>query len=72
MSRLRKLSRVAVALGGFLIFVGAIMVTISALAFFGVINVSIDSEEGELFMWFVLIISLLNVVAGILLAFRHR
>ncbi len=72
MSRLRKLSRVAVALGGFLIFVGAIMVTISALAFFGVINVSIDSEEGELFMWFVLIISLLNVVAGILLAYRHR
>ncbi len=72
MSRLRKLSRVAVALGGFLIFVGAIMVTISALAFFGVINVSIDSEEGELFMWFVLIISLLNVVAGILLAFRRR
>jgi hypothetical protein len=71
MSGLRKLSRVAVALGGFLMFVGGIMATISALAFFGVLNVPIDLEEGKLFMWFILIISLLNVVAGILLLYRH-
>ena len=72
MSKLRKLSRVAVALGGFLMFVGTIMVAISALAFLDVINVPIDPEQGKLFMWFLLIISLLNLTSGILLVYRRR
>jgi hypothetical protein len=71
MSGLRKRTRVAVALGGFLMFVGGIMATISALAFFGVLNVPNELEEGRLFMWFILIISLLNVVGGVLLLYRH-
>jgi len=72
MSKLTKLGRVAVALGGFLIFVGAIMVAISALAFYDVLNVPVDSEQENLFMWFLLIISLLNLASGILLVYRRR
>ncbi len=72
MSKLRKLSRVAVALGGLLIFVGTIMIAISALAFYDVTNAAIDSKHGKLFIWVLLIISLLNLVSGILLLYRRR
>ena len=72
MSKLRKLSRVAVALGGLLIFVGTIMIAISALAFYDGTNVAIDSKHGNLFMWVLLIISLLNLASGILLLYRRR
>lgn len=72
MSKLRKLSRVAVALGGLLIFVGTIMIAISALAFYDVTNAAIDSKQGKLFMWVLLIISLLNLASGILLLHRRR
>ena len=72
MSKLRKLSRVAVALGCLLIFVGTIMIAISALAFYDVTNAAIDSEQGKLFMWVLLIISLLNLASGILLLYRRR
>jgi hypothetical protein len=72
MSKLRKLSRVAVALGGLLIFVGTIMIAISVLAFYDVTNAAIDSEQGKLFMWVLLIISLLNLASGILLLYRRR
>jgi hypothetical protein len=64
MSELGKLSRVAVALGGFLLFVGVIMVVASALGFYDIIMM----PEGTLFLWFLLVISLLNLLAGILLA----
>lgn len=66
MSWLGKLSRVAVALGGFLIFVGVIMVVASALAFYDFVKI----PEGTLFIWFLLVISLLNLIAGILLAYN--
>jgi len=71
MSKLTKLGRVAVALGGFLIFVGAIMVAISALVFYGLLNVPVGSEQENLFMWFLLIVSLLNLASGILLVHRR-
>jgi len=72
MSKLTKLGRVAVALGGFLIFVGAIMVAISALVFYDLLNVPVGSEQENLFMWFLLIVSLLNLASGILLVYRRR
>lgn len=72
MSKLRKISRFAVALGGFLIFVGAIIITISTLIFFDVINVLNDPEQGKLFLWVLLIISLLNLTSGILLIYKRR
>jgi hypothetical protein len=64
MSELGKLGRIAVALGGFLIFVGVIMILACALAFYGFVKI----PESMLFMWFILVISLLNLIAGILLA----
>lgn len=68
MSELGKLSRVAVALGGFLIFIGVIMVVASAFAFYDIVKM----PEGTLFIWFLLVISLLNLTAGILLAHNSR
>lgn len=72
MSKLTKLGRVAVAMGGFLIFVGATMVAISALAFYDVLKVPVDSEQENLFMWFLLVVSLLNLASGVLLVYRRR
>jgi predicted tellurium resistance membrane protein TerC len=64
MTELGKFNRVAVALGGFLIFVGVIMVVASALAFYDFVKI----PEGTLLIWFLLVISLLNLIAAILLA----
>ena len=61
-----KLSRVAIALGGFLIFTGVIMVIAFALAFYEFVNI----PASALFMWFLLVLSLLNLMAGILLAYN--
>jgi len=72
MSRLSKISRVSVALGGFLIFVGMIIVAISTLAFFDVIAMPRTPLQGKLFMWVLLIISLLNLTSGILLLYKGR
>lgn len=72
MDKLRKPSRVAVALGGLLMFMGTMMVAISTLVFFGAINLSVDPEQEKLFMWVLLITSLLNLTSGILLVSRGR
>lgn len=64
MSDLGKLGRIAVALGGFLIFTGVIILLACALAFYDFVKI----PESFLFMWFLLIISLLNLIAGILLS----
>ena len=72
MRKLRKISRFAAALGGFLIFVGTITITISTLIFFDVINVLNDPEQGKLFLWILLMISLLTLTSGILLIYKRR
>lgn len=68
MSKLGKLGRIAVALGGFLIFTGVIMVVACALAFYDFVKI----PESTIFILFLLIISLLNLTAGILLAHNCR
>jgi len=66
------LSRFAVALGGFLIFVGIMMIGVFLLVFFGFLDVGI--LEGEkvrmLSLWALLIIGLLDLVSGIILRRR--
>ena len=66
------LSRFAVALGGFLIFVGIMMVGVFVLVFFGFVDVSIlESEEYRiLFLGALLAVGLLNFVSGIILRRR--
>jgi hypothetical protein len=65
-------SRFAVALGGFLIFVGIMMIGILVLSFFGFVDVGM--LEGErfrmLFLWAFLAIGLLDLVAGVILRRR--
>lgn len=66
-----RLSKVAVAMGGFLIFVGITMIGVSALVFSGVVDVSVLKEEYRmLLLWVLLVIGVLDVVSGIIL--RHR
>ncbi|KPV62468.1 MAG: hypothetical protein AOA66_1323 [Candidatus Bathyarchaeota archaeon BA2] len=66
-----RLSKVAVAMGGFLIFVGITMIGIFALVFSGVVNVSVLRKGYQmLFLWVLLVIGVLDVVSGIIL--RHR
>jgi hypothetical protein len=60
------MSRVAIALGGFLIFVGVILVIAFALASYDFVNI----PNSTLFMWFLLVLSLLNLIAGMLLAYN--
>ena len=65
------LSKVAVAIGGFLIFLGITMIGVFALVFSGVVDVSVLKEEYQmLFLWVLLMIGVLDVVSGIIL--RHR
>ena len=65
-------SRFAVALGGFLIFVGIMMIGILVLFFFGFVDVGmLESERFRmLFLWAFLVIGLLDLVAGIILGRR--
>ena len=65
------LSRFAVALGGFLIFVGIMMIGVFVLVFFGFVDVAILSENYRmLFLWALLAISVLDLVSGIILRRR--
>ena len=66
------LSRFAVALGGFLIFVGIMMIGVFVLVFFGFVDVGIlESEKIRmLFLWVLLAIGLLDLVSGIILRRR--
>lgn len=62
--------RFAVALGGFLIFIGIIMIGVFALAFSGVVDVGVLRKEYlMLSLWVLLVIGVLDVVSGIIL--RH-
>ena len=66
------LSRFAVALGGFLIFVGIMMIGVFVLVFFGFMDVGIlESEKFRmLFLWVLLAIGLFDLVSGIILRRR--
>jgi len=69
----QRLSKVAVAIGGFLIFVGIIVTGVFALALSGVVDVSIfERISGSevyrtLFLGVLLVIGVLDLVSGIIL-----
>jgi len=65
----KRFSRFAVALGGFLIFVGIIVIEVFLIGFLGVVDFStIDSETFYcLSLVLLLTIGLLDLVAGIIL-----
>ncbi len=65
----KLLSRFAVALGGFLIFVGIVMIGSFLSGFLGVVDFSIVETEKlqSLFLGLLLAIGLVDLVAGIIL-----
>lgn len=72
----QRLSKVAVAIGGFLIFVGIIMIGMFALALSGVVDIGVferisGSEAYRmLFLGVLLVIGILDFVSGIMLRRR--
>jgi len=66
------LSRFAVALGGFLIFVGIIMIGVFVLVFFGFMDVStLESEKFRMLsLGALLAIGVLDLVSGIIIRRR--
>ena len=69
MSSIKWFSRFAVALGGFLIFVGIIIVGVFLIGFLGVVDFStIETENLQgLFLGLLLAIGLVDLAAGIIL-----
>ena len=69
MSATKWFTRFAVALGGFLIFVGIIVVGVFIIGFLGVVDLSIIETENlqGLFLGLLLAIGLVDLVAGIVL-----
>ncbi|MBA7470456.1 hypothetical protein ES707_05743 [subsurface metagenome] len=65
----KRFSRFAVALGGFLIFVGIVVIGGFLIGFFGMVDVSIVETENlqSLFLGLLLAIGLVDLVAGIIL-----
>jgi len=65
----KRFSRFAVALGGFLIFVGIIVIGVFLIGFLGVVDFSIIDNETfySLSLLLLLAIGLVDLVAGIIL-----
>lgn len=70
------LSKVAVAIGGFLILVGIILIGVFVLVLLGVIDIGVlegaleSNEYRMLSLWVLLVIGLLDMVSGIILRLR--
>jgi len=68
--RMRKLSRLAVAIGGFLIMMGMILISAFVLTLLNVIDVTAFMNETYLLMFMLAMLSVgvLDVIAGIMLS----
>ena len=68
--RMRKLSRLAVAIGGFLIMMGMIFMGAIALTLLNVIDVSAFTNETYLLMFMLALLSvgILDLIAGFILS----
>ncbi|UCE28908.1 MAG: hypothetical protein JSV85_06510 [Candidatus Bathyarchaeota archaeon] len=64
----RRLAKTAVALGGFLIMVGMLLIGVALL--FGLFGTATGSEFRTLFLWALLVISVCDIIAGVILLFR--
>jgi len=70
--RMRKLSRVAVAIGGFLIMMGMILLGAIILTLLNVIDITAFINETYLLMFMLALLSvgILDLIAGIILSRR--
>ena len=62
-----RLGRMTVAIGGFLIFAGVIMIGVFALGLLGVIDALESAGYRALALWALLIIGVLDLVSGVML-----
>jgi hypothetical protein len=69
---MRKLSRLAVAIGGFLIMMGMILMSAIALSLLNIIDISAFVNETYVLMFMLALLSVgvLDVIAGIILSRR--
>lgn len=69
-----RLSRVAAALGGLVIFLGIVIIGIFVLARLHMVDLTLFSNTGSrmLFLWMLLAIGLLDLVSGVILAYGRR
>ena len=67
--RLGRLTTSAAVIGGFLIFVGVILLGVFALSFFKLFDPSLLVKESLLMilMWILLIVGILDITSGIIL-----
>lgn len=67
---MRKLSRLAVAIGGFLIMMGMILMSAIALSLLNIIDISAFVNETYVLMFMLALLSVgvLDVIAGIILS----
>ncbi len=72
LASLKRLAKAASALGGFLIFTGILLIGIFILVLFNVIDIGLIANPDylTLFIWALLIISVLDLVAGLILLRR--
>jgi len=70
--RIGKLSRLAVAIGGFLIMMGMILISVIALTLLNIIDIStlMNETSVSMFMLALLSVGVLDVIAGIILSRR--
>jgi len=68
--RMRKLSRLAVAIGGFLIMMGMILISAVVLTLLNIVDISALLNETYLLMFMLALLSVgvLDVIAGIILS----
>jgi len=61
--------RFAVALGGFLILIGFVMVGVSAMVSFGFVDLAAfdNQEHRTLSLWILLVVGIFDLLSGILL-----
>lgn len=64
----RRLSKMAVALGGFLIMVGMLLIGVALLL--SMAGITVWSEYRTPFMWVLLAVSVCDIVAGVILLFK--
>jgi len=67
---MRKLSRLAVAIGGFLIMMGMILMSAVVLTLLNVIDITVFMNETYVLMFMLALLSIgvLDVIAGIILS----
>jgi len=70
--KIRKLSRLAVAVGGFLIMIGMILVNAVVLSLMNIVDVSTFTNEAYLLMFMLALfpVGVLDIIAGVVLSRR--